>query len=61
MGYEAEETTRNVAPTRPNYLIRIPARLLIRIKHELLSELFDISVQHRTHPVWQKLYSRFVV
>ncbi len=29
MGYEDEKTAQNFAPTRPNDLVRIPARLLV--------------------------------
>ncbi len=32
------------------YLVRVPARFFITVKHKLLSKLFHISVQHGADP-----------
>lgn len=42
--------TLHPPPSSCPYLVRVPARLLVGVKHVLLPELLHVAVQHRAYP-----------
>lgn len=52
-GTEGRALLRSPPPHPPSscpYLVRVPARLLVGVKHVLLPELLHVAVQHRAYP-----------